>query len=45
MGASLSALAKSIVLKRTLVPYIQFTHRVVNKVPMETGFPCIPISL
>ena len=25
-----------------LSPIIQFTHRVINKVAIETGFPCIP---
>ena len=23
-------------------PIIRFTHRVINKVAIETGFPCIP---
>ena len=25
-----------------LSPILQFTHRVINKVAIETGFPCTP---
>ena len=35
-------LLRSPVVPLYLSPIIQFTHRVINKVAIETGFPCIP---
>ena len=35
-------LLRSPVVPLYLSPIIRFTHRVINKVAIETGFPCIP---